>query len=175
MRCGRFVTFPNGAAAWAPAARAIVSILWLSVALWSPAAAYVSGETHRTADQPSAAVRDARHRTALRITVWYPAAEGAVAQQLAIGDPQRPVFEAVPAVGREAPSVLISIQFLMGHRPTIPIPIGRRVFHGRLLGLWCHDAESICGALAQSCSSDFGQSFSCRDFGVQHIRASEDQ
>jgi predicted dienelactone hydrolase len=97
MRCRRFVTFPNGAAAWALAARTIVSILWFSAAPWSPAAAYVAGETHRTADQPSAAVRDAQHRTALRITVWYPAAEGAVAQPLAIGDPQRPVFEAVSA------------------------------------------------------------------------------
>jgi hypothetical protein len=70
---------------------------------------------------------------------------------------------------------LISIQFLKGHRPTIPIPIGRRVFHARLLGLWCHDAKPICGALAESCSPDFGQVFSCRDFGVQHIRTSENQ
>ena len=76
---------------------------------------------------------------------------------------------------RKAPSVLISIQCVKGHRPTIPIPMERRVFHARLLGLWCHDAKPICGALAQSCSPDFGQFLSCCDFGVQHIRTSENQ
>jgi hypothetical protein len=36
----------------------------------SPAIAQVVGETHRTTVEPSAAVRDARHRAQLRITIW---------------------------------------------------------------------------------------------------------
>jgi predicted dienelactone hydrolase len=62
----------------------------------------VAGETHRTADQPSAAIRDAQHRTTLRITVWYPAGPGAVAQPLVIGTPEQPRFE-VGAAAPEAP------------------------------------------------------------------------
>jgi hypothetical protein len=37
-------------------------------------------------------MRDARHRTTLRITVWYPAAAGSIAQPLVIGEPQQPSF-----------------------------------------------------------------------------------
>jgi Platelet-activating factor acetylhydrolase, isoform II len=74
----------------------IVSMFWVLATLWSisSATAYVAGETHRLADQASAAVRDVRHRTELRITVWYPAATGVVAQPLLIGPAQQPFFEA---------------------------------------------------------------------------------
>lgn len=83
---------------------AIVSTIWFSAALASvsPAAAYVAGEAHRVVDQPSAAIRDAQGRTTLRITIWYPAATGAVAQPLVIGDPQHPLFEA-GSIAPEAP------------------------------------------------------------------------
>jgi predicted dienelactone hydrolase len=103
----------SGAAVWVLASRAIASIVWLLAALTyiSPAAAFVAGETHRTANQPSAAIRDARHRPALRITVWYPAASGAVAQPLIIGEPQQPLFEA----GSAAPDA-----------PFAPDPPGQR-------------------------------------------------
>src|SRR5581483_10084537 len=69
----------------------------------APAAAFVAGETHRTTDQPSAAVRDAEHRTKLRITIWYPAPNGTAAQTLALGPPgQPPRFEG-GTVAPEAP------------------------------------------------------------------------
>jgi predicted dienelactone hydrolase len=91
-----FITLLGSAPARWLVGCAIVSILWFSAALAfvSPAAAFVSGETHRTADQPSAAIRDAQHRTTLRITVWYPAATGSTARPLVIGPPQQPHFEA---------------------------------------------------------------------------------
>lgn len=68
----------------------------------SPAATGVAGEMHRTTVQPSGAVRDAEGRTELRITVWYPAAEGAVAQPLGIGPPEEPLFQ-VGSVAPDAP------------------------------------------------------------------------
>jgi hypothetical protein len=51
----------------------------------------------------------------------------------------------------------------------------RRALNARLLGLRCSNARPLCGALAESCSPDFDQFFSCRDFGVQHILTSENQ
>jgi predicted dienelactone hydrolase len=50
------------------------------------------GEAHRVTQQPSAAVRDAQHRTALRVTVWYPAARGAALSSIDVGPPGRPFF-----------------------------------------------------------------------------------
>jgi predicted dienelactone hydrolase len=58
------------------------------------------GERHLVATQPSAALRDADHRTALRITVWYPAREGAEEQSLDLGPPGQPLFW----VGAAAPN-----------------------------------------------------------------------
>ena len=37
-------------------------------------------------------MRDAQHRSDLRITIWYPAASGALAQPVVIGPPQQPIF-----------------------------------------------------------------------------------
>jgi predicted dienelactone hydrolase len=42
------------------------------------------GETHRVADEPGAALRDSAHRPELRVTIWYPAASGAVEQPILI-------------------------------------------------------------------------------------------
>ena len=69
----------------------------------APAAAYVAGETHRTTEQPSAAVRDAQHRATLRITIWYPAPNGTAVQTLALGPPGRPPTFEAGAVAAEAP------------------------------------------------------------------------
>jgi pimeloyl-ACP methyl ester carboxylesterase len=81
--------------------RLIAFAVWMSSpALVAPAAAaQVAGERHLTTVHPSAAVRDAEHRTELRITVWYPAARGAAARPLVIGPPERPLFR----VGSVAP------------------------------------------------------------------------
>jgi predicted dienelactone hydrolase len=57
------------------------------------------GERHLVAQQPSAALRDADHRTALRITVWYPAVDGVDERSLDIGPPGRTLFY----VGSAAP------------------------------------------------------------------------
>jgi predicted dienelactone hydrolase len=62
----------------------------------------VVGETHRAATEASAAARDARGRDTLRITVWYPAAEGSVPTPLVIGPPGKPLFE-VGAAAQDAP------------------------------------------------------------------------
>jgi predicted dienelactone hydrolase len=57
------------------------------------------GELHRQTTTPTAAVRDAGHRPGLRITVWYPAADGAVEKPLLVGPPDKPLFDA----GKAAP------------------------------------------------------------------------
>jgi predicted dienelactone hydrolase len=57
------------------------------------------GERHLTAVQPSAALRDAEHRTQLRITVWYPAPDNVDEKSLDLGPPDRPLF----IVGEAAP------------------------------------------------------------------------
>lgn len=58
------------------------------------------GERHLVAQQPSAALRDADHRTALRVTVWYPAVDGVDEQSLDIG----PVGGTLFYVGSAAPN-----------------------------------------------------------------------
>jgi len=57
------------------------------------------GERHLTAQQPSAALRDAQHRKDLRITVWYPAVDGVDERSLDIGPPGGTLFY----VGSAAP------------------------------------------------------------------------
>jgi predicted dienelactone hydrolase len=58
------------------------------------------GELHRTAYDPTASLRDAQHRTQLRITVWYPASADAVERPVTIGPPDKPLFN----VGADAPN-----------------------------------------------------------------------
>jgi predicted dienelactone hydrolase len=57
-----------------------------------PAISAPVGEIHRVTTEPTAALRDARHRDELRITVWYPAAADAVERPLLIGPPDKPFF-----------------------------------------------------------------------------------
>jgi len=59
------------------------------------------GERHLIATQPTAALRDADHRPDLRVTVWYPAADGSVEQSIDIGPPGKPLFK-VGAVAQDA-------------------------------------------------------------------------
>ena len=58
----------------------------------SPAAAATVGERHLVAHEASAALRNASQSDELRITVWYPAAPGAVEAPLDIGPPDKPFF-----------------------------------------------------------------------------------
>ncbi|MFL5298431.1 MAG: alpha/beta hydrolase family protein [Phenylobacterium sp.] len=76
------------------------------------------GERHLTAVQPSAALRDAAHRTELRITVWYPAPDGVDERSLDLGPPDKPLFlvgSAAPdapfADARRRPAILFSHGF----------------------------------------------------------------
>jgi predicted dienelactone hydrolase len=64
-----------------------------------PARAAPAGEIHRVTTENTASLRDAQHRSELRITVWYPAAD-AVESPLVIGPPGRPLFD----VGSVAPN-----------------------------------------------------------------------
>ncbi|MFC0698442.1 alpha/beta hydrolase family protein [Paraburkholderia humisilvae] len=91
-------------------------LLMLAVA----AAAYAApvGELHRVAFDPTASLRDAQHRTELRITVWYPATDDAVERPIVIGPPQKPLFNvgsAAPdapfAAGARRPVILLSHGF----------------------------------------------------------------
>ena len=82
--------------------RGVRSLLALGAAvsvIASAARAETAGERHLSAVQPTAALRDADHRTELRITVWYPAAEGVEEQSLDLGPPGKPLF----LVGSAAP------------------------------------------------------------------------
>jgi predicted dienelactone hydrolase len=67
--------------------------------LGGPAIAGQVGERHLTAANPTAALRDAEHRDAVRVTVWYPAAPDAKEASLDIGPPGNPLFK----VGSAAP------------------------------------------------------------------------
>ena len=57
------------------------------------------GERHLTTASPTAALRDADHKPTVRITVWYPAADGSVEKSLDLGPPGKPIFY----VGEAAP------------------------------------------------------------------------
>ncbi len=82
---------------------------WLGVC--TVAHAGTVGEIHRVAHTPSAAIRDAKHSDALRITVWYPAAAGVAETPLQIGPPEHPLFDAGHAAA-DAP-------FAPGRHPVI--------------------------------------------------------
>jgi predicted dienelactone hydrolase len=82
---------------WTGLAVGLASLLVANAACAAPA-----GERRLIATEPTAALRDADHKTDLRITVWYPAADGAVEQRIDIGPPDKPLFK-VGAVAQDAP------------------------------------------------------------------------
>ncbi len=63
-----------------------------TVLLASTVQAFPVGERHLETTAATASLRDADHRAIVRITVWYPAAEGANEQSLDIGPPGHPLF-----------------------------------------------------------------------------------
>jgi predicted dienelactone hydrolase len=76
------------------------------------------GELHRVAFDPTASVRDAKHRSDLRITIWYPASADAVERPVVIGPPEKPLFnvgsdapDAPFAAGERRPVILLSHGF----------------------------------------------------------------
>jgi len=87
---------------------------WLGVCTTARASAV--GEIHRVAHLPSAALRDAQHSEALRITVWYPAVDGVRETPLPIGPPDQPLFDAGSAAA-DAP-------FASGRHPVILLSHG---------------------------------------------------
>jgi predicted dienelactone hydrolase len=70
---------------------AFLALLLAGLAAWSAMAETV-GERHLAAHEASAALRNASHSDELRITVWYPAASGAVEAPLNVGPPDKPLF-----------------------------------------------------------------------------------
>jgi predicted dienelactone hydrolase len=93
----------------------LVAALVVASCLAGAARADAVGERHLVAQQPSAALRDADHRTAIRITVWYPAVDGVDEQSLDIGPPGRTLFyvgsaapDAAFAGARRRPVILFS-------------------------------------------------------------------
>jgi predicted dienelactone hydrolase len=92
-----------------------VSVMLLGA---GPALSAPVGEIHRVATEPTAALRDAQHRSEIRITVWYPAAGDAVERPLLIGPPDKPLFNvgavalgAAFADDRRRPVILLSHGF----------------------------------------------------------------
>jgi predicted dienelactone hydrolase len=62
------------------------------------------GERHLTTTDATAALRDAEHRPTVRVTVWYPAAEGSKEERIDLGPEGHPLF-IVGAVAQDAPFV----------------------------------------------------------------------
>ncbi|HEY5071229.1 MAG TPA: hypothetical protein VII63_04275 [Caulobacteraceae bacterium] len=76
------------------------------------------GERRIVTTDATAALRDAEHRPLLRVTIWYPAAAGAVEERIDIGPPGHPLFtvgavaaDAAFADARRRPVILFSHGF----------------------------------------------------------------
>ena len=82
------------------------------------AAAGPVGERHLVAHEASAAVRDAQHSDQLRITVWYPAADGSEERAVVEGPRAHPLFD----VGRAAPDAPFAAE--TARRPVILLSHG---------------------------------------------------
>jgi predicted dienelactone hydrolase len=94
-----------------------LSATLFSLSLPASAAAAMVGERHLVAHEASAALRNASHDDDLRITVWYPAAPGAVEAPLDV-PPGKPLFtpgSAAPNAdfedARQRPVILFSHGF----------------------------------------------------------------
>jgi hypothetical protein len=85
---------------WAILGLSLLTVGLLGVGASPPVCAAPVGETHREATERTASLRDAKHRTELRITIWYPAAD-AVETPLVIGPADDPLFK-VGAVAANA-------------------------------------------------------------------------
>ena len=70
--------------------KSMISAVIAAAALLSTPAQSVVGEQHRTITQPSAKARDAKGRTDLRVTIWYPAKAGSAETSIDVGAPGAP-------------------------------------------------------------------------------------
>ena len=98
--------------------RLIFATVLVWTALAQAAAAGPVGERHLRTTTPTAALRDAEHRPDLRVTVWYPAAEGSKEERIDLGPPGKPLFlvgavapDAAFADARRRPVILFSHGF----------------------------------------------------------------
>ena len=89
MRLSKLAALALGALSLATAARADESPV---------------GERHLETTNPTAALRDADHKTTVRITVWYPAGEGVEERSLDLGPAGQPMFY-VGSAALDAPFV----------------------------------------------------------------------
>jgi predicted dienelactone hydrolase len=76
------------------------------------------GERHFTTTDATAALRDSEHKSTVRVTVWYPAAEGVKEERIDLGPPGKPMFtvgqvaqNAAFADARPRPVILFSHGF----------------------------------------------------------------
>ncbi|TCV95868.1 putative dienelactone hydrolase [Luteibacter rhizovicinus] len=72
--------------------RSYLCALVFAASIISTSQAAIVGEIHRTTTTPTAALRSAGHDATLRVTIWYPAATGAIEKPLEIGPPGNPLF-----------------------------------------------------------------------------------
>ena len=94
-------------------------LLALLASLWAVAAqAYPVGERHFQTTNPTAALRDAQRKDAVRVTVWYPANDLKPEEDIVLGPAGNPLFyvgEAAPDAGfaddRRRPVILFSHGF----------------------------------------------------------------
>jgi predicted dienelactone hydrolase len=77
----------------------LAALTALSLATAARAESFPVGERHLVAVNPTAALRDADHKPQVRVTVWYPAADGAEEKSLDLGPASQPTF----FVGAAAP------------------------------------------------------------------------
>lgn len=94
------------------------SLIAALLLLTAPAWAGPVGEAHRTATEPTAALRDAQHRESVRVTIWYPAAANAKERLIVIGPPKNPYFK----VGAAAPDAAFAAE--AGRFPVILLSHG---------------------------------------------------
>jgi predicted dienelactone hydrolase len=84
--------------------RRILALLGLATGLSTAVAAQAGpvGERHLQTTDATAALRSAVHKPDVRVTVWYPATDGAAEERIDIGPPGKPLF-IVGAVAQGAP------------------------------------------------------------------------
>ncbi|MFI4933180.1 MAG: alpha/beta hydrolase family protein [Caulobacterales bacterium] len=70
----------------------LLGAMAISLFLMSVAQAGPVGERHLVTTDSTAALRDAEHRPQVRVTVWYPAADGSKEERIDIGPPGAPLF-----------------------------------------------------------------------------------